>query len=140
MIEIVIKLILAVLIGFLIGKERKRNEKPGGSRTMALVCLGSALIAILSLELLKVQFVNETVVRFNFARLMSYTIASMGFLGSGIIIQNKDKVEGLTTASTLFALVPIGFCLGLGFYTLALITSVLAYILLEIKYLFKGDH
>ncbi len=134
---IVVKLLIAGGIGFLIGRERKKNDKPGGSRTFALVSLGSCLIALLSLELLKMPLPEGVV--FNFTRLISYAIVSMGFLGSGIIIHNKGEIEGLTTAGCLFALVPIGITIGLGYYFLGITASIIAYIILEMKNWFKGD-
>jgi len=125
------KLLIAGMVGFLIGRERKKNDKPGGSRTFALVCLGSALISLLSLELLKLPLPQGVVI--NFTRLISYTIVSMGFLGSGIIVHNKEGIDGLTTAGSLFAIVPIGICIGLGYYFLGITTSVITYIVLEMK-------
>ena len=126
------KLLIAGLIGFLIGRERKKNDKPGGSRTFALVCLGSCLISLLSLELLKMPLPEGVVI--NFTRLISYTIVSMGFLGSGIIVHNKEGIDGLTTAGSLFAIVPIGITIGLGYYFLGIIASIITYIILEIKH------
>ena len=70
----------------------------------------------------------------NYTRLMAYGIAGIGFLGSGIIIQNKNRVEGLTSAATLFAVVPIGYCIGLGFYLLGIMSAVFVYLILESKY------
>ena len=119
------KLALATLLGMSIGRERKQNEKPGGTRTFGLVCLGACLIAILSLELLKGNYT------FDFARLLAYGIAGIGFLGSGVIIKNNNKVEGVTTASSLFILMPIGFCIGLGYYTIAIMTGAFVYLILE---------
>lgn len=126
------KLLIAGMIGFLIGRERKKNDKPGGSRTFALVCLGSALIALLSLELLNMPRPEGVII--NFTRLISYTIVSMGFLGSGIIMHNKGEIGGLTTAGSLFALVPIGISIGLGYYFLGIMTSIITYIILELKH------
>lgn len=123
----IIKILLSTCIGYVIGRERKSHEKTGGSRTLALVMLGSTLLSILSLEL--IQTFN-----FDFVRLMSYGVAGIGFLGSGIIMKNKNNIEGLTTASTLFVMMPLGFLVGLGFYSLALVTSIIVYFLLEIKY------
>ncbi len=128
---IIAKLFIAGLIGFLIGRERKKNDKPGGSRTFALVSLGSCLIALMSLELLKMPLPQGVV--FNFSRLISYTIVSMGFLGSGIIVHNKEGIDGLTTSGCLFAIVPIGICIGLGYYFLGITASIITYIVLEMK-------
>jgi len=129
---ILAKLLMAGMVGFLIGRERKKNDKPGGSRTFALVCLGSALISLISLELLTMPRPDGVII--NFTRLISYTIMSMGFLGSGIIVHNKGNVEGLTTAGSLFAIVPIGICIGLGYYFLGITASIITYIVLESKY------
>lgn len=123
---ILFKVILSTLMGTLIGRERKRYEKPGGARTFALVCLSACLIAILTLEL-------HQVYTFDFVRLLAYGIASMGFLGSGVIIKNKNKVEGITTASSLFTLMLIGYFIGLGYYTIGVISGVTTYLILESK-------
>ena len=128
---IIAKLLIAGMVGFLIGRERKKNDKPGGSRTFALVCLGSALTALISLELLTMPRPEGVII--NFTRMISYTIISMGFLGSGIIVHNKGSIEGLTTAGSLFSLVPIGISIGLGYYFLGITASVITYIVLELK-------
>lgn len=122
----IIKIVLSAFVGSLIGKERKKNDKPGGSRTMALVCLGATLITIISLKM------NGSYT-FDFSRLMAYSIASIGFIGSGIILHHKNRIEGLTTASTLWVLVPLGFMIGLGYFVLATVTTILTYYILERK-------
>lgn len=129
-----LKLLLAAIIGFVIGRERKRNAKPGGSRTFSLVALGSTLIAILSLELFQVPIINESIVRYDLARLMSYGIAGIGFLGAGVISRNRNHVEGLTTAATLWTIVPVGFCIGLGYFEIAVTASIIIYFILDSKY------
>lgn len=128
---IIAKLLIAGMVGFLIGRERKKNDKPGGSRTFALVCMGSALIALISLELLNLPRPEGVII--NFTRMISYTIVSMGFLGSGIIVHNKNGIDGLTTAGSLFAIVPIGISIGLGYYFLGITASIITYIVLEMK-------
>lgn len=134
---IVCKLLIATLIGYVIGIQRKRQNKPGGSRTFGMVSLGSCIIAIISLELLQMPR-HENVI-LNFSRLMSYGIASVGFIGSGLIIHNKSRVEGLTSASILYALVPICFCIGLGYYFIGILSSLIAYTVLDIKYILTDD-
>jgi len=132
------KLMLASLLGFFIGRERKKQDKHGGSRTFALVCLGSCLIALISLELLKMPRPEGVVI--NFTRMVSYAIASIGFIGSAVVIHHKGEVDGLTTASAIFGIVPVGIAIGFGYYFLGTVASVLIYILLEYKYWFdKGD-
>ena len=127
---IVFKLILSIGIGYILGRERKKHDKSGGgSRTLAIVSLASCLIALLTLEITKMN--PET---FNFSRLMAYGIVSIGFLGSGVIVQNKGKLDGITTASLIWASVPINYMIGLGYYFYGLIAAGLIYIILESKY------
>jgi len=135
MIENILKLILSVCIGWILGKERKKRDKNGGSRTLAIMCLSACLISILSqkIEALGVD-------TFNFSRLMAYTIAGISFIGNGIIIKNEQSVEGLTTASSLLICIIIGFCIGLGFYYETLTVSFLVYCLLDIKYWFNNEN
>lgn len=127
------RLILSVIIGYFIGRERHKQHQIGGSRTMAIVSLASCLMAILCLELTKTDF------RFDFVRILSYGIASIGFLGSGMIIQSNKKIEGITSAGTLWAIVPINFCIGLGYFFYGIISAIFVYILLESKYWRKND-
>lgn len=122
------RILLSALIGWVLGMERKRNDKSGGSRTMAIVSVAACLMTVLSLELLKVD------VQFDFVRIMSYGIASIGFLGSGLIVHSGRKVEGITTASTLWCLVPLNFMIGLGYYFYGIMSAILLYCILESKY------
>lgn len=124
---IIIKLVLATLVGLCIGRERKRHEKSGGGRTMALVCLGSCFITLLSLKLVAMY-------NFDFTRLMQGALQGMSIICMGVIFKHRNNVEGLTTASTLFVLMLIGFAVGLGFIFLATIAAILTYCILESKY------
>ena len=127
---IIAKLCLAAIIGLVIGRERKRNDKPIGARTFAIICLSSCLLAIISLELSNRGYI------FDFVRLISYSLPAIGFLGMGLIHKTSEGVEGLTTASTLFILLPIGFSIGFGLFLYGIISSILLYLLLESKNLF----
>ena len=122
------RILLSAAIGWLLGMERKKNDKAGGSRTMAIVSVAACLMAVLSLEL------TQTKQTFDFVRLMSYGIASIGFLGSGMIMKSGMKIEGITTASTLFCIVPLNFMIGLGYYFYGIMSAILLYCILESKY------
>lgn len=126
------RLILSIFIGLWLGKERKRHDKTaGGSRTLAIVSLASCLIAILTLEI--ANKIHPEI--HNFSRLMAYGIASIGFLGSAVIVHhNNNKVDGTTTAALIWAVVPINYFIGLGFYFYGIISTILIYIILESKY------
>lgn len=124
-----LRLILSIIIGWILGLERKKHDKEaGGSRTIALILVSSCLLAILSLELFKANY------NFDFVRMFSYLLAGIGFLGSAVIKQNTRKIEGTTTAGLILVSVPIGFCIGLGYFYYGILTSILVYFLLESKY------
>lgn len=130
-----IKISLAIFVGFVLGKERKKHSKnAGGSRTMSIVCLTACLISLLTQ---KINLMSPPI--FDYVRLMAYGIVGMGFLGSGVIIQNKNNIDGVTTASTLFALMPIGYLIGLGLYFYGLSSVLFIYFILEFKYWRKND-
>jgi len=122
-----LKIFLSIFIGYRLGKERQRKNQVGGSRTFAIVSLSACLITILSLELIQTY-------TFDFVRIMSYGLAGIGFLGSGLIIKNKNHIEGVTTASTLFCLLPINYLIGMGYYFYGILSAILVYILLDSKY------
>jgi len=124
------RLILSIAIGWILGRERKKHDKNAGSRTLSLICCSACLLAVLSLELSKVQ-------TFDFVRLMSYFLPAIGFIGMGIVHRSGGNVDGLTTSATLLAVLPIGFCLGLGYFFYGIISAIFVYILLESKY-WKG--
>jgi len=122
------KLCLSIVVGKLIGRERKKHYKPGGSRTFSIVCLGATLIPILSLHMVEEGYT------FDFIRLFAYGLVSLGFATSGLVRTYKDKVQGLTTAGMIWICSIIGFFIGMGYYSTALIATVLAYAILESKY------
>lgn len=124
------KLALATGIGMIIGRERKKQDKSGGARTMAMIALGACLLAILTLEIN--TKLNPNI--FDFTRLMTGGMGGMGFIGAGIIWKHRGEIEGLTTAATLLALMPIGYCIGLGFYPIGIISAIFVYLILESKY------
>lgn len=129
-IVILIKLSLSTCIGLLIGRERKNQSKSGGARTMAMISIGACMLGLLTIEI-ATRISPET---HNYSRLIAYGLPGVGFLGSGLIIKNRNKIVGLTTASTLLALMPINYCIGLGFYSLGILGAIFAYIILEAKY------
>src|SRR3989442_3680496 len=112
---ILLRLVLALVLGALVGLERESTEHPAGMRTNALVSLGSALFTIISaygfaglLSTLHIQ-VDPT-------RIASYVVAGIGFLGGGSIVvgRNSDKVKGLTTAAAIWVVAAIGMACGVG--------------------------
>ncbi len=107
--EIVIKLLVAILVGGLIGAEREFHDKAAGFRTIIFICLGSTLFTILSLEL---GGANDS------ARIAASIVTGIGFIGAGVILRNEGHIVGLTTASTIWIAAALGVGIGSGFFLL----------------------
>ena len=116
----VVKLILAVAVGGIIGSERARHGRAAGMRTHILVCLGGALTSMTSL------FVHNLGVDGDVFRISAQVISGVGFLGAGmIVLKNNNVITGLTTAAGVWATGAIGVAIGYGFYQGAAIATVL---------------
>jgi putative Mg2+ transporter-C (MgtC) family protein len=129
----IIKLFLAAVVGGIIGFERETHGQAAGLRTNVLVCTGGCLLMMLSLHIAHIfRDVNmtESVIRLDPARIASYAIASMGFLGAGAIITGKGTVKGLTTAASMWLVTAIGLAIGAGFFVPALTSMFLSLIVL----------
>ncbi|MFC6332812.1 MgtC/SapB family protein [Paenibacillus septentrionalis] len=122
--DLVIRLILSVILGGLVGIEREISNHSAGFRTHILVCLGSTTIMLLSIYGFS-DFVDEFNVRMDPARLAAQVISGIGFLGAGAIMRNGNIIKGLTTAASLWVVAAIGLCIGAGFYKAAVISTVL---------------
>lgn len=119
--QIILRLLLAALLGGLLGLERELKHKAAGLRTSILVCLGSTLIMIVSLQFLATP-----------SHLASGVVASIGFFGAGLIIKghDKDEIFGITTAVTIWIVSAIGLAVGVGYYSAAICTTIIALIIL----------
>ncbi|HDO42169.1 MAG TPA: MgtC/SapB family protein [Candidatus Bathyarchaeota archaeon] len=124
--ENILRLILAVILGMIVGFERELAHKPAGLRTHMLVCLGSCLFTVISLE-----FAADP------ARIASGIVAGIGFIGAGAIIAEPDRVVGITTAASLWMTAAIGLTIGVGNYVLAAVAVLLALLTLFSRALFK---
>jgi putative Mg2+ transporter-C (MgtC) family protein len=122
--ELTLRILSALVIGGLIGLEREFGQHSAGFRTHILVCLGSALIMLLSIYGFGV-FMNEPNVRADPARLSAQVISGIGFLGAGTILRNGNSISGLTTAASLWVVAALGLAVGAGFYYGALLTAFL---------------
>lgn len=118
----VVRLIIAVILGGIIGWEREHNNRPAGLRTHVVVCTGSALIMLLSDYMGCIYGVQMDP-----ARMGAQVISGIGFLGAGTIIKEGFSVKGLTTAASLWVVSCIGLVVGVGFYSGAIIATVLLY-------------
>lgn len=123
--HIVLKLLVAFVLGAFIGFDRERDGKSAGVRTYAAVCLGAALFTDIGENLGDLAAGS---------RIISNIISGVGFLGAGIIFKNEktNSAEGLTTAATVWCTAAIGVAVGLGMFIIAVVGSVAIYCLLAL--------
>ncbi|MEZ4322782.1 MAG: MgtC/SapB family protein [Myxococcota bacterium] len=103
------ELVIATLLGGLIGLEREVSGKPAGLRTNILICVGATLITDLSVDMARLIADNA---RADASRLAAQIVSGIGFLGAGTIIQSRGNVTGLTSAATLWVVAAIGIAVG----------------------------
>lgn len=124
---IILRLILAFVLGGLIGLEREFHGRAAGLRTHILVCMGSSLIMLTSMYIFNVY---QGATNIDPARIAAGVVTGIGFLGAGTILRFRASVRGLTTAASLWAVAAIGLAVGSGFYLGAYTTSALVLIVL----------
>ena len=105
----------------IIGWERFSRHKPAGLRTLVLVSIGAALVTIVSGDLVGDQI-----------RIIAGVMTGIGFLGAGAVMAAKGHIHGLTTAASIWMVAAIGVTAGTGEYSLAIVSSVLAFIVLRL--------
>jgi putative Mg2+ transporter-C (MgtC) family protein len=132
--EIIFKLALAGILGGLIGLERESLSRPAGLRTYTLVCVGSALAMIVSIDIY-LQYYQT--VNADPGRIAAQVISGIGFLGAGTIMREGASVQGLTTAAGLWVVACIGLAVGAGLYVPAIATTIL--ILFVLIYFIKFE-
>jgi putative Mg2+ transporter-C (MgtC) family protein len=121
------RLLLAAVLGGIVGLERELKHRPAGLRTNMFICFGAAMFTILSRELAG-EFTGDH------TRIAAQIIPGIGFIGAGSILRarNGGGVHGLTTAATIFVVASIGMACGGGFYGLAIFASILIFIALRL--------
>jgi putative Mg2+ transporter-C (MgtC) family protein len=134
---VVLKLVVAVALAGLIGYERERRKEfkgTAGLRTHMLVALGSALLTLISIYGFSTVYGGLA----DPGRIVSYIILGIGFIGAGTIMAAKGRVIGLTTAASIWLVAAVGIAVALNLYLLAVITTVIAFIILELWRLEKS--
>lgn len=140
--EVIIRLVLAMVIGGLVGTQREFQRNAAGFRTHTLVALGSC-VAMLTNEYLFRTYSNVS--NMDIARMGSYVISGIGFLGAGSIVKDGLRIRGLTTAAGLWVVACLGLAAGAGFYLGAGIGAILMVLTLallktiEDKFMRKKD-
>lgn len=141
-IDILLRVISAICLGFIIGFEREITNKYAGLRTHILVCLGACVFTIISIygfpELVNADIpnYNPTGIR-DTARVAAQVVTGIGFIGAGTVLRNGPTVFGLTTAATLFMAASIGMACGAGMYGLAIASSIISVAVLTLIRIFE---
>jgi len=136
---IVLRLILTLLAGALLGVDRSRNGHPAGLRTVMLVTM-AASVAMIQMDLL-LPTSGKTPISFatmDVMRLPLGILTGVGFIGAGAILRKGDMVLGVTTAATLWFATVVGLCLGGGQLVLGAVAAIIGYLLLDALRLLEG--
>ena len=125
--EQVARLLLACFAGGLVGLERELRGRQAGFRTNLLVCVGSALVMIVSVSFADRRWPHDDSFTLNIdpARIAYGIMTGIGFLGAGTIVKTRSSVRGLTTAAGLWCIAAVGMAAGFGLYTLTVISTVI---------------
>ncbi len=121
--EMLIRLIVATLVGALVGYEREREGKPAGIRTHGMVSLGAALFTVVS-----PYGFDGTADR---ARVAAQIVSGIGFLGAGAILHDRAAVHGLTTAASLWVTAAMGMAVGAGMLAMSFLAAILMFAILR---------
>lgn len=115
-----VRLVIALLVGGAIGLEREFKGKPAGMRTNMLICIGSCLLMIISIEIARsAPRVGDP------GRVAAQVVTGIGFLGAGTIMRSRFHVVGLTTAATIWSLSALGLAIGAGYILLSVFVAFL---------------
>jgi len=129
--EFIIRIVVATVLGAIIGLDREYRTKAAGFRTHVLVALGSALFMIISVHGFDDLPKDQMTLRKDPARIAAQVVTGIGFIGAGTIIFRKNVVSGLTTAAGLWVTAAIGLACGVGMYALAAVSTLLVIICFE---------
>lgn len=131
--EMVLRLVVSLILGSLIGMERETHGRPAGLRTHVLVCMGSTMFTICSYVIAGPH--NDP------GRIAAQIVTGIGFLGAGTIIHQGSVVRGLTTAASIWAVAAIGLAVGIGTPTMMGLAAVAAVLVFSTLYLMgRLDH
>jgi putative Mg2+ transporter-C (MgtC) family protein len=124
--EFLLRLVLAALLGGIVGLEREVHGRPAGIRTYLILSLGTALLMVLS-EYLLVAYHDKYpgLAQGDPGRIAGQAITGIGFLGAGVIIRYKDTIRGLTTAACVWLVCSVGLAVGAGFYLVSVAVTLL---------------
>jgi putative Mg2+ transporter-C (MgtC) family protein len=134
--EVLFRMVVSLAIGLIIGFERTIHQKPAGIRTYSLVCIGSTMFMIVSAYGIQVVPLGNLLHAGDPGRVAAQIITGIGFLGAGVILHDRGRIRGLTTAAEMWTTAGLGMAVGLGLYFLALVSVVCVEFALYSHYFF----
>jgi len=135
--DMIFRIILSVVLGFIIGLEREITNKSAGLRTNILVCVGSCLFTILSLygfsNALSIYPMGDP------ARVAAQILTGIGFIGGGTVLRHGTSIYGLTTAATLWVTASVGMACGCGKFSIAILCAIVSVAILTLIRIFERN-
>jgi putative Mg2+ transporter-C (MgtC) family protein len=131
-VTLAVRLVVATVLGAMIGAEREWRRRPAGLRTHMLTALAAALFTVLTVEILHADVFPDERIRSDPVRIIEAVTAGVAFLAAGAIIRNRNGVEGLTTGAGMWLSGALGVAAGLGQFRVAALAAVLGLVILLI--------
>ena len=127
LLAVIVRIVVAFLLGGMLGMERGLKQRPAGLRTYMLVCVGACMIMLTNEYIVQVYGSGDP------ARMAAQVVSGIGFLGAGtIIVTRHSQIKGLTTAAGLWAAAAVGLATGIGFYEAAIVGAVVIFMTLSV--------
>ncbi len=126
------KILLAFILGSLIGLEREYHKSPAGLRTYAAIALGACCFGLLSTHCKGTAFYTSVV---DPSRIAAQIVSGIGFIGAGVIFKSGSTTRGLTTAATIWVTASIGLAVAFGLFSGAVLTTFLVIFILVLNYI-----
>jgi len=129
--EVALRLVLATVLGGVLGWDREEKDRPAGLRTYMMVALASAVFTVLTFQIYDTISTNDSNVNADPIRIIEAVTAGVAFLAAGTIIQGRDSVRGLTTGAGMWMAGALGVAVGAGHYLLAVFAALLSFAILR---------
>lgn len=137
--EIVLRIVLSIVVGGVIGYEREHTNSPAGFRTHILVAVGATIISLIQVKMYNetIAYILQTpefvnVIKIDMGRLGAQVVSGIGFLGAGTILHTKGSIRGLTTAASIWVVGCIGLAVGMGYYDISILATITTVVILVI--------
>jgi putative Mg2+ transporter-C (MgtC) family protein len=138
--QLLVRVLVAAACGAVVGLEREWRDKPAGVRTYTLVAIGSAVFTVGAVRFCLERSGEAEQYQLDPTRVIQGIVGGIGFLGAGAILHSHGSVEGLTTAAGVWVIGAVGVACGLGYFDLAIVTALLALIILGLVGFLPSRH